>query len=271
MKGIDRTANLIALLTDFGLKDGFVGAMKGAILTINLKARIVDLTHDIPPQDVGAAAYVLWSSYSFFPRGTVFVVVVDPGVGTERRILCAEGRNHIFLAPDNGILKYLGADGALIRAWEVKNDKYFLSHVSSTFHGRDIFGPVAAHISLGLEPSKLGRRVALPAQRREFTYLHGKHRAEFLGNVIYVDRFGNLISNLRVHSDERFSPKGLRVTVKSRVIRGLSQVYAQGSANKPVALLNSSNLLEVGIKNGSASEVLGAKVGDRVLVEIKRR
>jgi len=268
MKGTNRSTNLIVLLTDFGLRDGFVGTMKGAILRINPNATIVDLTHEIPPQDVGAAAYVLWSSYSFFPRGTVFVVVVDPGVGTERRILCAEGRDHFFLAPDNGVLKYLKADGALIRAWEVRNDRYFLSHLSSTFHGRDIFAPVAARISLGLDPSKLGGRVALRARGREFIFLHRKGNVTFRGNVIYIDRFGNLITNLRVRPEKEFSSRNVIVTVKSRVIRGLVSAYAQGSPNKPVALLNSSNLLEIGVKNGSASRVLRAKVGDRVLVEI---
>ena len=130
MKNTDRTTNVIVLLTDFGLRDGFVGAMKGVILKINPKATIVDLTHEIPPQDVNVAAYVLWSAYSFFPSGTIFSAVVDPGVGTERRILCAEGRNHIFLAPDNGVLKYLEADGVLTRVWEVRNeDIFFLTSV----------------------------------------------------------------------------------------------------------------------------------------------
>jgi hypothetical protein len=153
----------------------------------------------------------------------------------------------------------------------VKNDKYFLSPVSSTFHGRDILAPVAAHLSLGLKPSKLGRRVTLPGQRREFTYLQGKSSGKFLGNVIHIDRFGNLITNLRVCPHVGLSSRGLTVRIKSRAIKGLSQAYAQGSANMPLALLNSSNLIEVGVKNGSATELLRAKVGDRVLVEIKSR
>jgi S-adenosylmethionine hydrolase len=271
MKSTDRNADLIALLTDFGLRDGFVGAMKGVILKINPKATIVDLSHEIPPQNVNAAAYVLWSAYSFFPSGTIFLAVVDPGVGTTRRILCAEGQNHIFLAPDNGTLKYLEADGVLIRAWEVRDERYFLPRVSSTFHGRDIFAPVAAHLSLGLEPSKLGRRLALPGQCREFTYLNGKNAGKYRGNVIHIDRFGNLITNLRVRPDQRLPSRGLTVRIKSRVIQGLSQAYAQGSPNKPVALLNGSNLIEIGVKNGSARELLKAKVGDKVMIEIKIR
>jgi S-adenosylmethionine hydrolase len=271
MKKTNRTTRVIALLTDFGSRDGFVGAMKGVILNINPKATIVDLTHEIPPQDTNAAAYVLWSTYSFFPSGTIFVVVVDPGVGTERRILCAEGRSHIFLAPDNGVLKYLEADGALTRAWEVKNDKYSLSHVTSTFHGRDIFAPVAGHLSLGLKPSKLGRRASLTGHRSEFTDFRGRSTGTIRGKVIHVDHFGNLITNLRVGPGERLPSEPVAIKIKSRVIHGLSRVYAQGSSNIPFALVNSSNLLEIGVKNGSARELLKAKVGDKVMVEIKSR
>lgn len=271
MKSTQQTTNVIVLLTDFGLRDGFVGAMKGVILRINPKATIVDLTHEIQPQDVNAAAYVLWSAYSFFPSGTVFAVVVDPGVGTKRRILCVEGQDYIFLAPDNGVLKYLGADGVLRRAWEVKNDRYSLSHVSSTFHGRDIFAPMAAHLSLGLKPSKLGRRVTLTGERREFTHLLNTSTGAFHGNVIHVDRFGNLITNLRVRPGEALPSGRVTVRIKSRAIQGLSHAYAQGSPNKPVALINSSNLIEIGAKNGSARELLKAKVGDKVMIQIKSR
>jgi S-adenosylmethionine hydrolase len=271
MKRTDGTRNVIALLTDFGLRDGFVGAMKGVILRINPKVAIVDLTHEIAPQDVDAAAYVFWSAYAFFPRGTIFVAVVDPGVGTDRRILCAEGRNHIFLAPDNGILKYLESDGVLTRAWEVTDERYFLPHVTSTFHGRDIFAPVAAHLSLGLKPSKLGRRVTLLRGQSEFTGLIGKKAGEFRGRVIHIDRFGNLITNLRMPPGQGLSSARVTVRIKSRMIQGLSQAYAQGSSNTPLVLINSSNLVEVGARNGNASELLGAKVGDKVLVKIRRK
>src|SRR3972149_10175534 len=134
MKQSTRANRLIALLTDFGTRDAFVGTMKAVILGINAKASIVDLTHEVPPQDVDAGAYILWSSYAFFPKGSIFVVVVDPGVGSTRRILCAEGRRHMFVAPDNGVLKYLLADGELRKTWDVRNKSYFLGDVSRTFH-----------------------------------------------------------------------------------------------------------------------------------------
>jgi S-adenosylmethionine hydrolase len=228
----------------------------------------VDLAHEIPPQDIDAAAYVLWSSYSFFPSGTIFVVVVDPGVGTGRRIICAKGRSHIFLAPDNGILKYLEADHELTRAWEVKEKRYFLRSVSQTFHGRDIFAPVAARLSLGLKPSKLGARVAPHKTWSAFTYLTGRKGRKYSGNVIYADRFGNLITNLRVRQGVGITSSGLRVRIRGRVLRELAQSYAQGRAGMLMALVNSSNLIELGVKNGSASEILGANVGDKVSVEI---
>lgn len=258
---------LIVLLTDFGMKDGFVATMKAVILALNPRACIIDLTHEIAPQDVNAAAYVLWSSYSYFPTGTIFVGVVDPGVGTARRILCAEGQRHIFLAPDNGILKYLEADGVLRKASEVEEREHSLRSVSQTFHGRDIFAPVAAHLSLGLKPSRLGKRVALPKSRSEFTYVAPEEGRKFFGNVIYIDRFGNLITNLRVRPEMRLSSKGLRVRIKRREIQGLAQCYAEGRASKLLALVNSSDLIELGLKNGSASELLRAKVGEKVSVE----
>jgi S-adenosylmethionine hydrolase len=267
MKRFTQRNKPIVLLTDFGMRDGFAGTMKAVILALNPKAPIIDLTHEIAPQDVSAAAYVLWSSYSFFPRGTIFVAVVDPGVGTVRRILCAKGRNHIFLAPDNGILKYLEADGVLRQAWEVGEKKHFPRRVSHTFHGRDIFAPMAARLSLGLRPSRLGKEVALPRTRSEFTYVTAEKGRKFFGSVIYIDRFGNLITNLRVRPEAGSSAKGLRFRIKRREIQGLVQSYAEGQANAPLALVNSSNLIELGLKNGSAREFLGAKVGEKVFVE----
>jgi S-adenosylmethionine hydrolase len=271
MKHQTKSNKLIVLLTDFGTKDAFVGTMKGAILGINPNASIVDLTHEVPPQDVNAGAYVLWSSYSFFPKGSIFVVVVDPGVGSRRRIVCAEGRDHLFVAPDNRVLKYLLADGVVRKVREVKNKSYFLQDVSHTFHGRDIFSPVAAHLSLGLKPSKLGKEIALPRSRDEFTLLDNKKGKKFSGKVIYVDRFGNLATNLRVHSVTAFTSEHLRIRIKTRVIQGMSRSYAEGSGKQPLALVNSSNLVEIGVKNARASDLLGVKVEERVLFEMVRR
>jgi S-adenosylmethionine hydrolase len=271
MKNPTKSNRLIVLLTDFGAKDAFVGTMKGVILGINPNASIVDLAHELPPEDVDAGAYVLWSSYAFFPKGSIFVVVVDPGVGSRRRIVCGEGRSHLFVAPDNGVLKYLLADGVVQRVWEVKNQSYSLQSVSQTFHGRDIFSPVAAHLSLGLKPSKLGKETVLPRSRNEFVSLGKNKGKKFSGKVIYIDRFGNLATNLRVRSGIDFTSERLRIRIKKRVIQGMPASYAEGSGKAPLALVNSSNLVEIGVKNARASELLGVKVGERVLFEFVRR
>lgn len=267
MKRVNRPSRLIALLTDFGSQDAFVGTMKGVILKINPQARIVDLAHDIAPQDVNSAAYALWSSYRFFPEGTIFVAVVDPGVGSDRRILCAQGRRHLFLAPDNGLLKYLMADHEIQRVREVTNSEYFLPAVSSTFHGRDIFAPVAAYLSLGLNPEKLGKQVKTHQSGEEFVYLDEFRKGKAYGKVIYLDRFGNLITNLRISSGRTPRVKKLIVTIGKHVIKGLSKSYAEGSGRNPLALINSANLLEIGLKNGNAAQTMRMTVGEKVTVE----
>jgi len=262
-----RPNNLIALLTDFGGRDGFVGTMKGVILGINPRARIVDLSHEIPPQDIEAAAYVLWSSFAYFPAGTIFVCIIDPGVGTGRRVFCAQGEKHLFLAPDNGLLKYLVADGELQRIWEVANSKYVRPRISSTFHGRDIFAPVAARLSLGLDPAKLGASVIMPPARKEFTPLDRWQSGRLSGRIIYVDRFGNLITNFRAYSGEVANSRKLHIRLRGREIRGLVASYAEGGGKKPLALINSANLLEIGIRNASAAGILKTGVGEKVTVE----
>lgn len=271
MKRSTRRSALIALLTDFGTKDSFVGTMKAVILGINPDARIVDLTHDISPQSVDEAAYVLWSSYKFFPRGTVFVSVVDPGVGTKRKIICARGNDHIFLGPDNGILKYLASDGQLRETRVVNTMKYSLPHVSSTFHGRDIFAPIAAQLSLGLKQERLGRRVQMRPSGKEFIDIGPRPEGKLSGKVIYVDHFGNLITNLRLTPGTTQRWKNVRVRMRDRVIKGLSRSYSDGSPRGPVALVNSSGLLEIGLRNGNAARFLKATAGEKVAIEFPHR
>ncbi len=259
----------IALLTDFGMKDAFVGTMKAVILGVNPHAVIVDLSHEISPQNIDEAAYVLWSSYSFFPKGTVFVVVVDPGVGTARKIVCAQGKRHLFLAPDNDVLKYIEAENEIKRKWNVSEKRYFLPSQSSTFHGRDIFAPVAAHLSKGLEPSKLGKSLPVKSPKSVFIYLNGRVIGKRSGKVIHVDHFGNLITNLRVGERVIFPTGEINLSLKKSQIRGLSRSYAEGNGNHPLALVNSSRLIEIGLKNGNASRSLGVGVGEKVFLKFK--
>ena len=193
--GIYRTSVPIVLLTDFGFKDSYVGVMKGVIRSISRDADIIDLCHNIMPQDVAEAAFVLEASYGYFPPGAIFVCVVDPGVGSDRAILCMKAHEQLFLAPDNGLLSVIPESGGR-EIWAVEANEYFLKGTSMTFHGRDIFAPVAAHLAEGLEPSKLGPRVEhiralrLPKPVRA---ADGSLR----GQVVYIDQFGNLITNIR--------------------------------------------------------------------------
>lgn len=267
-------APIITLTTDFGDRDGFVGVMKGVILARAPEARIVDLAHGISPQDVAAAAFVLASSYRYFPYHAVHVAVVDPGVGTERRALALATPHGTFVGPDNGIFSLVLRDymtgptatpqgppgGATVpvppscRAVALTREEYWLHPVSRTFHGRDIFAPAAACLAVGMAPEDLGEPVyelvwkGPPTPRREGDAVHG--------HVIYVDRFGNLVTDLRAED----LPDGrLTVEIGGRSAPGLASSYAEG---RPLAaLIGSHGYLEVAYREGSAAQALGVGVG----------
>jgi hypothetical protein len=247
---------VIALLTDFGLCDAFVGTMKGVILSRCPQAQIVDLTHDLPPQDVRAGAFHLWSAYRYFPKGALFVCVVDPGVGSARRIIAVKSARYRFLAPDNGLLSWtLQAEGAY-RAVSVENCRIFLPAVSATFHGRDIFAPCAAYWAGGGSMAGLGprvgslRRLPLPCARRQ--------RGIWRGEVLIVDRFGNLITNfpLTMARPAEFRIARRRIPCAGR--------YAAVAPGKLMALPGSSGFWEIALRNGSAARRLQARPGSLV-------
>ena len=193
---------VITLLTDFGVQDAYAGAMKGVIAGINPFANIIDICHTVPPQDIFSGAYLLYTAYKYFPRKTIHVAVVDPGVGSKRDIVCVETENFFFLAPDNGLLSFIIQDERPKSVHRVTNDKYFLPSLSSTFHGRDVFAPVAAHLSLGVKPQQLGIEINRLEQLEIPSPTYKNGRIE--GQVISVDRFGNLISNItRLHIEQR--------------------------------------------------------------------
>lgn len=265
---------VITLLTDFGTEDSYVGIMKGVISGINPEASVIDLCHEISPQDVLEGAYVLYSSYKFFPGGTIYVSVVDPGVGSERKIICVKTRNYLFLAPDNGILSLVLTDEKPQLIVDVTNKNYFLPAISETFHGRDIFAPVAAHLSAGVNPSKLGK------ERKKIKVLEmpssdNSTKGVLVGEIIYIDRFGNLITNIRrgdfLNLLGAVLPRPNDVTVKAgkRKISGISNSYADVPAGKPLAIFGSSGFLEISVNRGSAHDVLGLKRGAYVTVNYK--
>ncbi len=251
---------VLALLTDFGLDDPYVGIVKGVILSINPRARIVDLSHGIAPQDISGGAFVLASSFQYFPEGTVFMAVVDPGVGTDRRVLVLRRDSRFFVAPDNGILSWLIRDAEPHSCWEVVDRTVFRTPVSNTFHARDIFAPVAARLSLGHHPGSFGRPVADPVLnlRTEVqVYDWG-----VCGRVIYVDRFGNLVTN--IHESHLSSEQAVVEIMGHRV--PMTKTYADVSPGSLAALVGSSDYLEISVNMGNASRVLGAGVSTPVKV-----
>jgi len=263
-----KTNRTIVLLTDFGLTDAYVGIMKGVIRSICPSADIIDLCHNIAPQDVAEAAFVLAASYRYFPPQAIFVPVVDPGVGTDRAVLCMRANRQTFLAPDNGILSIVAEETSGARIREVTARRYFLETESATFHGRDIFAPVAAHLAAGVQPSKLGplvKRIQKLTLPKPIRAADGSLR----GEIVYVDRFGNLITNLRqatLAGQFKVPLDRTEVRIKRRTIHGISRTYADRKSGGLLAVIGSSGYLEVAVNQGSAAQVLGCKKGDAVVV-----
>jgi S-adenosylmethionine hydrolase len=267
----DDKRSLITLTTDFGTSDEYVGVMKGVILGLNPQVTIVDLTHDIPPQSVGDAAYILRRAYEFFPPATIHIVVVDPGVGTERRPIAVGSDTATFVAPDNGVLSYalshLRANAEEIQAVHLTNRSYWLPEVSCVFHGRDIFAPVAAHLSLGVPLDQLGPEihdlVTLPSP-----YLN-RQQDKIVGQVMHIDHFGNVLTNLPRSDVESLGP-GITVRLGQLRIEGLTWAFAFGEKGEPSAYIDSSGHLAVAVVDGSAQDRVQCRIGDRVEVRARR-
>jgi S-adenosylmethionine hydrolase len=263
---------LITLTTDFGLSDGYVGVMKGVMLGLNPDVAIVDLSHDIPPQGIADAAYVLRRSYQFFPLGSIHVVVVDPEVGTERRAIALSTPEATFVAPDNGVLTYVLEDaragGQETRAIHLLNRDYWLPQVSSVFHGRDIFAPVAAHLSLGVSLDQLGPwiedLVTLPPPHLE------RQAEKIVGQVMHIDHFGNVLTNISAADLESLG-EAATIQVGLWQIDGISSAFAEGEYGKPIAYVDSSGHLALALVDGSAHERLGCQIGELVEVSVHGR
>jgi len=254
-----KACGIITLTTDFSLEDGFVGIMKGAIYCINPQAQIVDITHHISPQNIDAASFIVNNSYKHFPAGTIHVVVVDPGVGSERRILAVAADNYYFIAPDNKILKYIFYKNETLTVVEVLNKRYFNKNVSRTFHGRDIFAPVAAHLSNGVPIEQLGK-VITNYDRGEIdtpVFLHNK----IIGIVIYIDVFGNLITNIK---EEYILNKSFIIKIGTTIFNNLSSSYSDVKISEPLAIIGSSGFVEIAIRNGNAKSLFSSNTGDKV-------
>lgn len=255
----------ISLLTDFGTQDAWVGIMKGVIARIAPRAPVIDITHEIPPQAILPAALLLRNAAPFFPAGTVHVVVVDPGVGTRRRALVIETRQALLVGPDNGVLWPAAERLGLVRIRSAENDRLFLHPVSRTFHGRDVFAPVAAHLAAGLPPSEVGPQVA-EMERMEIPRPRVNPDGSVTGQVLHVDRFGNLITNVDGKLLASLAPERLRVSIGPVRDLPLVSAYAGVAEGRLLAIVGSSDLLEVAARNASAAAILGIGPGAEVTV-----
>jgi len=241
--------------------DPYVGIMKGVIATRAPGVPVIDLTHGIPPQDVRAGALVLSRATPYFPRGTVHVAVVDPGVGSDRAALCIETKSALFVGPDNGVLTLAAPRSDRVRSYSLTNERFHLSPRSATFHGRDVFAPVAAALAAGVDPAELGPEVdvavdlELPVPEVAGEVIHGR--------VIYVDVFGNLVTNVPA---EALHEGPAAIEIGGRAIGSLSHTYAEGAPGGAVAVIGSWGLLEVAVRNGSAAAALGAGVDTPVRI-----
>jgi S-adenosylmethionine hydrolase len=266
--------SVITLLTDFGTDDEYVGLMKGAILSINPGATIVDLSHRIDRHDIVQAAFAIRSGYPYFPQGTVHLIVVDPGVGTDRRLLALKSDGHFFIAPDNGVLTLLYRDKNVSSLNLIANPNYFKASASSTFHGRDIIAPVGAHIANGLDVNELGPETDLQnIMHLDGLRAHGTKNSELRGKIITIDHFGNLITNIHSNQLTQCLPAAahdkLRIKMGSNVIEGLSETYANVPSDSPVAVIGSRGYLEIAINQGHAARRLKAVKGDDVWLLLK--
>jgi S-adenosylmethionine hydrolase len=256
--------SIISLLSDFGNRDPYVAEMKAVILSINPHVCIVDITHEIKKFDVRMGAYILTSAAPYFPPNTVHVAVVDPGVGTKRLPIIAETSRSLYVGPDNGLLMLAASKEEITNVYTIDNPEYMLSNVSKTFHGRDIFAPIAAYLAQGKNPSDFGQVIhdyVLP----KFAKTRKKNR-ELLGEILHIDDFGNIISNLKLEDVENlgFHAGGsllVRLGNKTLTLR-FCLAYGEVPGGVPLALIGSSDFLEIAVNQGSASKIFKVKIGE---------
>lgn len=281
---------IIALLTDFGLKDYFVGAMKGVISSISETAKIVDITHEIEPQNVRAASFTLRACFENFPPKTIFVAVVDPGVGSNRRAILVETTDYFFVSPDNGLLNFIFDESGkrvesresrvlsqrnfrsrlttrdsrlAFRVFEIANEKYFAENVSRTFHGRDIFAPVAAHLANGVAPAEFGGEIGDYVCTKE-TRPRKISPSETRAEIIHIDRFGNLITNLRREN----LPRKFIVRIGETRIERLLNFFAEAEEGEVFMIFGSAGFLEIAAFKQSAQSILDVRAGQKIIARI---
>lgn len=255
---------VIALMTDFGSGDGDVGVMKGVIAGISPQAHIIDITHDVAPQNVPSAAWILAAAYHYFPAGTVFVCVVDPGVGSSRGAIAVHAGDWFFVGPDNGLFTYILQEQPVHAACLLTNPAYHLSYVSSTFHGRDIFAPVGAYLAGGIPISELGTQLDPAMLQRINIEPPTRHGTDIDARIIHVDNFGNLIANIPLPTvpDLFDASKVQAIFPAGRVVDRRRRFFAEGPDDgQPFIYGDSSGYVGIAVRNGSAAKMLGVRFG----------
>lgn len=252
---------VVALTTDFGMIDGYVGTMKGVVLGICPEVVLVDISHDIEPQGIQQAAYVLHTASPYFPEGTVHLIVVDPGVGGARRPIVVQTERATFVAPDNGVLGFVMDGSTTASAYHLTNPLFRLPRVSDTFHGRDIFAPAAAHLSCGVPPHALGD----PLPLSDLALLPSPQLVQpadgmWQGEILHIDRFGNLVTTFRAPLPLHLNS----IRIKDEHVVGLSRTFSDVKTQELVAYLGSGSYLEIGVRDGNAAVSLDVRVGDAV-------
>jgi S-adenosylmethionine hydrolase len=259
---------IITLTTDFGQQDHYVGAMKGVILTLCPEAQLVDISHEIPPFSVPAAAYAIDQAAPFFPRATVHVVVIDPGVGTERKPLLVAASNQFFVAPDNGVLSFILRRDRKAQAWEIQNSKLRLPKVSATFHGRDIFAVTAAAIAAAaVKPEEAGNVVSEPVMHVDLEP-HTLGTNAWQGSVLSVDHFGNIVTNFASADFQQFLEGTFSLSAGTGTVTTLRNSFGGAPAGLCFAYTGSSGFIELALNQGSAAAHLGIRAGDSIRLQI---
>lgn len=256
----------VTLLTDFGVSDYYVGAVKGVIISINPVAQTIDLTHQISPQDIEEAAFTLLACYRTFQKGTIHLAVVDPGVGSSRRAILAMAGDYYFVGPDNGIFSYVFDQEPNRRIINITAQEYFRHPISNTFHGRDVFAPVAAHLSRGVSFELFGQQILDEVRLRPLVPEVTK-KGKVRGRIIHIDRFGNCITNFDQRAISEAVEQTATFTVNGKRIPSVRKSYAEGTGQKLFAIWGSAGFLEFSARNRSAAKILKAKRGDAVSVE----
>ncbi|MCM8774093.1 MAG: SAM-dependent chlorinase/fluorinase [Candidatus Omnitrophica bacterium] len=258
---------VIGLLTDFGYKDNYVGVMKAVILNINPKVNIVDITHNVTYHSVREGAFLLWKSYRYFPKDSIFLVVVDPTVGSQRRAIAVKTKNYYFVGPDNGVLYLAGEEDGFKKIVSLDNKKYFLKYGSSTFHGRHVFSPIVGYISKGVDIEILGKKISGIESVDISKPLISKSRIK--GEVIYIDNFGNIVTNITKYEFlSVFKNKKFIASLNGRNFSEIYDCYASAPKRKPFFIEGSFSYLEVSLKESSASKYFKACIGDHLEIKL---